>query len=950
MHRNFPRAKSSRNVRFLIFTNHKTELSKALESEDSLHQEVVSAVTQLNADISPDDPETEYISTFNGMFQFFDKIYHKNLDLLEVCNEKNGSVVVLAKKISDILKSSNEGKEQITMLAVEYQKAINAAKEARDKEIASKEIIYKLKGEINEISKKVPPEPPNQEEIINELRKEISSIEQIIVDQRLEMIDIKNQLKDENDSLTVVQSDIMALQNEEDRINNALDEFDKVENQTKKDNAETEAIIAEERKVLEQLTEDANEKLKTCEEFRKHHDGIVRAHEDLSLSIVEETKSNEVIYHQTKKYEKELKELKKMNKMLTNQYIDIDAEYKKRVSQYNHFAAQIKVTDEEIASYIPQYNEIMQKYEGIIQEKSILKKRENIIRTKVLDNAFTFTKSENQRQQDHRQVTTAKIELTLGNKKMNDEESKTDEIIGQTQTVSFETLTIKKHLHEMKQAIIKLYDEIDEKRQERERASTNIILMQEIVKNTISAGEKAVVELNNMMEKNEHQAALTEKLRNERNIYKRQFEQAKHEHEELKAQYEELVSSIEQMTGKIEELLKAAMVTHYASTENKLAIESLQQMKEQCSNGIIRTRDVIVKLQSEMQSMKRILETTEHAVQDQRIEYKVVEESKAMLLTQLAAKKRIQNSQHNNIITDTVYMKKRSNDFLNKSLEIINYQQELAKHRKKTQELEVKVEYLLDLQFQWRRYTENVAVEKSKSMALYYEGDVRRNIHKWHELQAVDPERVTSLKYLMLLSGKYDAAHRLLIELRHERDKLKEKAKALKTKADEALPIESVLQYMQKYREDLQYKDQLALSMQQMIDDKRGNCFTTRSFNEKVRMSLSQRKESYVNLRASNREERRALSPPAQYITEPPAVYGGGFKPHPPSSARTDVPRLNLKQFDTAPAPRPPGSNSQRYLRDRTMSARKKKQVTRPVHTARKNSQRSKLVYVENDS
>ena len=913
-----------------------------MESEDELRTEVAAIVDSANAWISSDDPAARYLDGFNKMFQLFDDTHKKNTELFDCCQAMNRELLRRARQVTGIMHETEVGKDSLSMLHEKFKNAIERQKEVHLAERQTKERVHELRQEFAELTEKA--EQTCEGEAIEKVRFEAEQKAEIqnLTTENAELArDIENvqrQIRGYRWEIEKREKDIQALAAEVQRSQESGQNADRSQDDVKQGNEGMEKVaknaesdIAQMRDTIDTLKQKKQAVIQKCDELTE----VLKGEKAELATLVKDKK---LIFHQTQLCTKKLMQVRGKIQKRQSQIAEFTRELTKRNEQLEQMKTTLEAVEQEAVLEAPRLDQALAKQEEVAAEKEKMKQRAAQMRTEVYEKSLSLTKSEGEKKMQTRIVTAEKYDLIQLQKVTREEESKTRQVIGQADTLMCQTNTTKKKMHEMRQSIMKVSDEIDVKTNDMKAASTSIALMHSDRDHYRAKNDEANESLNELKQKNEHQTTLIEKLRKERNMFRRQFEEANKEHEELEEQYSSLITSIEQMTDRIDELVKECTETHFRTTAIKSAIEALDEMKVRCNEGIKNTNRVIASLISEKQSMNRILAQTEKEKEAQTRELMILREDKEMICCQMSKKNALIETHRNQIVTDTQLLNASAKRFDDTMKQIETLKAELQQRQDKLDELERKREYVLELQFNSKRLREWLQIEQARIMALCYEGNTRRNVHRWTEIGAANPEYARQIRYYRNLNGRIMDADRKLKRLEKERDELKEKAEKMQEECDSALPMETVIQYMQRYTEDLMYKNALLDEMKRLIQENRNEQASTRKTCRTARLRLSQRREAIANLRTSNVQAQRAVTPSA-FITEQTLYMdmstqarGGGFRPRPPAEPKEDyVPRLNLAVAKAVQGPRPP--NSQRYQRPNIGQLRKR--YSRPV-TARK--------------
>jgi uncharacterized coiled-coil DUF342 family protein len=402
--------------------------------------------------------------------------------------------------------------------------------------------------------------------------------------------------------------------------------------------------------------------------------------------------------------------------------------------------------------------------------------------------------------------------------------------------------------------------------------------------------EKHLQVLDEFNKKNLDQTEMADQLRDERNIYKRQFEAISVEVEEVRTQLAELEREVKELDEHLSALLVKTVVTHAENMSVAEHRKLLSAMTEGQMQGILETERIISRLQAESQTLSHLWIESQHDRLQMDKERQVVDNNLKVARNELLKKSKTIEHLRSQIAIEEVFLRKCAFQYTERAHEVVGYVGELTSLQEKTRELEAKRELMLALEYRAQRLFLESMFETQKYVALVHEFSIPRNVHRWHVLAAVDPTYVKQLRYHCLLTAKLDAAHRKLIRLVDRRNKLREKVSKAESRKT-TLTANQVNNYITQYTRDIQQREEQIEELRKGVDDNQGNMRDSVKGVEAVRSKIMARHGCIARLRTKSTV---AMRPQTQnttwFFTEVPVdtMRGGGFLSRGPSQMTPD--------------------------------------------------------------
>ncbi|OHT09766.1 hypothetical protein TRFO_21189 [Tritrichomonas foetus] len=909
-----------KRFRFLAVTSSMSKAAPQFTADSDLHSHISDAVQQLNSEITDDNPATPYLATYNKMFYLFDEAYQRNLKLVQFCREMNSVVIVNANKISDILKYTTENRNILETLKSEYDKAKLQLELSQTGESETREELINLRKQYLEIKKALQPS--------EEVHKELERNEQIVSD-------IHEQIETTNQLLNDIQSDQIWFQNEIDRMETDLQNCeDQILTTIEEKNQTKEDIKIIENKI-ENFSDEKESKINPIEEKRKNVNELQQINNDMMVQIQSMKMENSNIRQKNSKHPNKLRELKKFTQGNIDKKIFLDNQIKKISQNIIDFNNQDVNLSQDYESNLAEYTRLYNQHMKNQQEKAELMEKSRQMRLQLINLQFLMTKKANDNKTNNRVLMQEKVEASNQRKEFQEEIFLSHKMNNMTNNITTETTHKKQSLARMKEKISKLNSEIYAKTIETNDIQTKILNIHENVEN-------GIIENNNLLEKHKYlktridqQTELIDKLVQEKMQFKRQFEKTRNEQSELQSQYDQLVSSIEMMTDKIDKIIEDTKMSKVMKVEANITSESLDKMKTTALEGIEASRNATQKLQAEQRSLTRVLEETDRNHTLHVKEYHIVVNNLEMLKSQLDIKKRQSEQLKSEIDSGEAYRQKSEKLFNENMKQIFKLQDELKAKQKRTAELEKKVDHVIDLQNEEKRFIDMLAIERKRKMTLY--GLFNSKIHITPSMitGAVDNETVLQHQYYLNLNQRIVDAMNTLEGLQKTRDELQKKLDTMKERMCN-FTVDQVKDYIQTYNENLKEKEKEIAKYQELLRGNLNEAAHKREKNEAARLQVSQRKSIAQSLKQSNRELRNELE---SFITEPSVVMYPESSPRLKNMSR--VPSLTIHQNRGKFADLPPVKiHSQRY---RHKSPAPKIKMPKPMASPRYNYNRYAL-------
>ena len=908
------------------------------ETESDIHDEVKSLVDKINSEFSPNDPKSAYLVNINAMFQLFEEIYAKNVKLLSVCQEMNAQVIVNASKIKAILKVTEDGKDDLRSLKSDFDEVSKMVTLAHQSENKAKDLLASLRKKVDTLTEQVQRGEAfsfgTEESVfeasqdVKNLIKERDNASKEIASLLAQISSIKTKIKGLNEAMT-------GLQKESDKIDASLQMYEKqrtdilsVKDDCSKNIVQIKPEIFSQRKELESIQKKKNDLQKKSNQDKQAHNDIIA----VLTNVKDESKNlKERLFRLTKT-------LNEVKLLLTNKESNID-NVNHKIEDANQdiekVNAELDSLEKSSKDYENKLNDVLQISKGLSDEKMAMRQKVRQLRSEIIKLQLTLSKSDNEVFVHNRHITTSKIELLTQKKQRYNASKETEEVKSQNITVKAETKYTKSYLQVMKEKILHLYQEIDEKRSEKFQIIAKMQMTKESTGILNEQHQQHMEILKEYERKIQDQIYLIEDVREERNNYKKQYEQLAKESQEIQNQLNQIIAENNELSTKYENLKQWIINAHFENINTKSRIYCLGVLTEKSQKGIYETERITSRIQAECQTLNFILTQSQHEKLQQQQETQLLENNLRLVRNELSSKTKKYENIKSQIQSDEAYIKKCSKLFQDKSNDINDSLLQLKSLQQKTRDLEQKREKLSNLEFEMHRLFTERMTEQTKCSSLIHEFSIPRNIHRWHQLSAVDPSYVKQLKYRSILSSKIEKAHEELLNLQKERDSLKQQYAQLSNKTNNSLSINQVQNYINQYKEDIRLKDMQLKELRLLVNENKPDIEKSIQSLEGIRSKVTQRRgaTSSLNIRVNQLKQQTQNSGQPWFITEAPlyAIYGGGFvsKPEKPRNQNTTIEDSSELTIGSSEAPS--------YYQHRPLSSLVSptiRKIARPLKTA----------------
>ena len=862
----------------------------SFESEANILDEVT-LVKKAIEELLETNPEMQkYATSATDIIRFCENAYKMNVVLLQKVDEYNAMILNNAGKINTMIKIIKTDNENIHELKEEYENNLQLLKKTQETIQRSKNLYQDLRRTVSDLHEKVQRGEAfayGDDQSLTELSNEVKNLR-------------KEKAKAISDSESLSQ-----------QIKETKTSLDNLNEQISKLNEQNESLLSVDATYDKQLSSLEEIVTNTSDEIMKLKPLIVE-----QKSTIEDQKKQKVRSSNTNsqlrndKYEvlsklgmlrDSTKALKEKNTTRTKFLVELKSKSTIKAGEIEDSAIKISLSGKTIDQLnkdmdliTKQTNETQEKYEeemelskNIAAQKIELRKRVRDLRSDYIKQAYAVSQSENEVIQTQRKNASTENQIRNEKRKIEEQKKTTKDVIDQGKNTRSETTTLKGDLQKVKEKILNLFDEVDEQRTLAIQFDAKANIQADLLKQINQQNASHQKELEEYQSKQEHQEQLSEKLRKERNILKKKCVSISQENQELLEEIEQLQNLSSMMKTESNNLTEKIIDDHQGSvstsTENTFLEKENVHYKEN-TQGVER---IISRLQTQRQTLDFILTATQHDYLQQQKEQNACLSSIELIEKDIQKRKTDDEQLRSNILTIERNIDKAKHVYEDKVKSIYEKRMELETLQQKTKTLEEKRDRTKRARFLYFRIQSDLLLERQKYSALIYEFSVPRNIHRWDVIEATDPTYASQLRYRAAISGKLDVAHKLLICLNEEKEKLQAEVNEMKSKAEKSLSKAEVQKRIELYEKDIHEKEEAMRNMRVTIGGNQDVMNRSISNIDTLREKITVKRGTTANIRSRTNLTSMKLreldnnSNTGLFITESaaPIPLGAGFIP-----------------------------------------------------------------------
>ena len=849
----------------------------------------------------PDQPQLQpYFDAFNNALQNFREMIDKNDKLITKITDLNQTILNNAENVRQIISQVEYDKQEVKELSLEYE---NATKKLEVHQRKEKENINTVNGlqfdfdSYNTIAQEYFAKEKEKEDIqnkndeirheIEENKKKIDELTQELNEARDTMNNSQNELNEiteSNNNLTKEKKETKELfQTLRQNNNDCIEEMHQI------------TVKIDE---MQKETESLNEILKTA----KVDPNLKKNISELKAEMKKQKSKKEKRTHVIEYKQKTLNAMLKEDDGLVSYQNKIKAKIQANDEKLVELRADLEEQEVIYAEVKPKADEIMEKDKKLREEKQAIRNKTREMTKQVINLEFENVTMKNQSNMIERHVFSEQYSLKNIENDIKKENNHQIEVKNQQSILSVETMNSRKTKQKMMENATKILDEIEAKEVETSHIKTNIMAANSEVEKLKIHNEQLLTHLQEIKDKTDKQSILVEKLRTERNMYKKMSEKAEAETGILQQQYDDLITKISEMTDKIDYLIETTQVDHDAAKVVKEASEFIERMRDQTKIGVKASEKVNAKLIQEAVNLQSLLHKSQWDFRQQKKEYAMLVNTFHIVANQLLHKeKKIENMRSEIESTEAVLSKSRK-QYSDKIHFMLKLQKDYEYYMNVNQRLEKLWQKTERLQGKELELSEALAVAQLKRGKLVQEMTVPRNVHRYTLLEVQNPELAKQYKYVHYVHFRLQEVDNQLNKLKEEKQKLLQeidKRNELETRITQGMTAEECMNRIAIYQEDLKQKEQQLKDMEDMINNTRidiadeiWQVSTTRSSVTQRRASTARIKKRRTFIRQKPDSEvfylTSAVSDVPEELTDAQQgrIAGTSFLPRAPQSAR----------------------------------------------------------------
>ena len=857
------------------------------ESEASFLDELTSIKRVMEDMFSKNENLQKYSIKIGEIFRFCETNYHKNVLLLQKADEFNAVIVNNATKVSTMMKIFKEDNENINHLKEQYDKHLQVIKKTYASIESSKQLYKTLRSTVADLYDKVTrgeafsygdansvPELSNEvKNLKNEKKKGAEEIESLTNQINV----VKTKTQNIKQSLGDLKSNDESLSNSLDFVNKQLSAIEDVCSSTKDQILTIKPTIKEKKSTLDDMKKRKNQLTNTNTQLNN-------TKYELYTNLSQLKEGTKGVKERNLKRNKFLQELKNRSNMHST-------EIKETLMKIEYGEQTVKTLQSDFETVTKETEDSQMKFDSINEyakdvsiQKAEARKQARSMRSDLIKQAFLVSESSNNILQMNRKTSAVNSSIKTTKQQIEEQKKIKKDVKDHGTNVRSETLVLKGDMQQIKEKILQLYDEVDEKRTLTLHLLAKENLERDYNKQIIAQEDSHQKELEEYLRKNRDQDELSDQLREERNIAKKRLVEVNTENDELKAKIKQMEEQIMLMIKDDSEYAKNIIYTHEGSIVTQSENSSLEQDNKNYKDSIFAVERIISRLHTQMATLEYIIMQTNNDFLQQKKEYSAIQSSIDLIRHNIEDREQTKAKLTSDLLTIERHIDKSKHVYEDKLLFMLEKKKELDKLQEKAAILEEKQDKLNQTKYKLIQNQTNLLMERQKYSALVHEFSKPRNVHRWDVIEAVDPQYAAQLRYRASLSSKLDVAHKELLLLQQQKGNLEKELNDANEFLSRSLSRQEVLKRITLYQKDVNEKEQALKSMKAAIGGNQNEMNRSISNIDVLRGKVVQRRgatalihsrTALASLKNSNKQNTDGW-----FLTETamvPIAMGGGF-------------------------------------------------------------------------
>lgn len=868
-----------------------------------LHSEIADMVAQLNADLTPENPLSPYVSAYNDMFGAFDNTYQRNVKLVKFCQEMNSIIIMNATRINEILRYSSGTGNSFDALQAEFDDANAKLKSAVDREASAKMEIDELRTQMAEVARRL--EEVSQ---ANPDVDEVESVKKDVDDNAREIEMLREQITAASACLAVSESSVSVLKNELEQTDKDIEAFDSsvptdgsLVDDVNGSIAAREASYNASLNHLKLVKSEVARKREICDELERN----LQMCESEVQALLQD---NSVIKASASRLPKELRKQTLTVEAHCDRKANFERHLEKLAIEEEEGVAQIRELDEASVAITRELELVSAVRKKVSGEKKAMKERWSQLVSQSRSARQMSTKIDGSNRVANRLLSVKAEKLSKDKMARTEGEHQIHEIEMQQQSLVYAALVKKQQVQGMKEQVARLDSDISTIVTERGGLAQRAEILVTSARSTDVKNAEAADGLDAIRKRVLAQDSLMSDLRQERDAFKIQCSVCKAEHQDLLSKWRQLRLKIDNDTFKIDTMTRE--INEHTEKKKKIdiVVEQFQIMVGTCSTALKETAGADQKLQTEHRSLLRVHEEIEKQLVQRQRELVIVTGDCDMVQAHMCIKARQIEQLRKEVKTKEAYLRKSAELFAEKMAEINTFKGELNQKFAKMAELHKKERVGAEVELSYRCKFQEYELARTQRMALYYEIETPRIVSVNELNRMCNPELKHNLGYLRRLYRKFAYADVTLRDLQEKRDKILAQATALNEKAArKAMSQDEFSSRVRTYKEHVRDMSQELAEIQRLVNGQVGSSTTEKNKAESARRMITRRRLAAELLKRSGENIVKAsqnVEGDEYFVTAPPVVM-------PSRSCGFKIPSLQLSRVAASYQPCEP--QSQRY-------------------------------------
>ena len=893
------------------------------DTELELFEQIKSLAETVRSEIPEDSDLFRYRNHFDQAYHFFEKLYSMNQSLLETLQEKNASLVSATAKTATIYRAVQSDADTIEKYKKEYENVTQRLKILQDSEERSREVLRKLNDTVTTLSEQVQRGEAfsyGEENSFGSITQDVDNLTQERDRGTRTIEEVTNEIEKYREASNRDKEAISKLASSAELLNQKIAECQvqleslEAENEaTREELAEVRPVVSANRKKFErnkelskELTGRVRQMKVTSYDTGKQLVAATSTMKAMRATVAQKEKTLDRLTERTERLnghcdriEDSMTEAETERKNLHDEGVAIDKSMETSV-------VQLEKLDDEITELEKARAAGRADYKGRMDEALRLR-REHV-------------KQAHERARIARTINAAAKDQEKLQMGLREELQETEQARQIRKELSRAKKTQKRAMQGQKEMLRTLEQDIQQQRTDTSKVHAKRLMT---LDGKRVMDEKNVDDnkwLRTLQEKDKRQVALSEGLRDERNISKRKYEACMKEQHDLKNDVSDLSQESKELRQRIRSTEVDIAEKHFKLVEIILKNMDLENNVEQLEQLLVNANRSICGLMAEEQLLKTVLNEAASDKTKQTKEYDSAVAARSAIAGALGERKAAIEDLRGQILVLKMHVDKRRSDYKEKCEEIARLNTEATALIQRNMELEQLKQRKTYKEIESQKLSESLLHESVKNSALIHEINCPRNVHRWKMYSATDETYTRNIQYLSQLYGKLHQAHCELTSLQEEKASLQDQ---LKAKRGTLEPVDdgSFEALLSTYRKDISQKEKIIEELKTQADDYRDQSSKLQEAADKLRGCVSTRRRVTSQLRSRNISSRGQQRQPLLFMTEPTTrVIGGGFVQKPGKQVsdleelfgHSSSPKTNRRHYTRVPTPISPQNGRSR--------------------------------------